>query len=83
MYPVGEDETIENESNSLNIDEEAEFAKEMGWYPMLYSYAKENSISINEVSKVNAKEFLFFLNFFKRKCDLDNARIEKAYKKNR
>jgi hypothetical protein len=49
---------------------------------MLYTYSKEQFISIKDVvEKVYAEEFLMFINFFKRKCELDNNRIQQSIRK--
>jgi hypothetical protein len=51
---------------------------------MLYTYSKEQFMSIDEVvSQVLADSFLTFMNFFKRKCELDNNRIKQSMNKNR
>lgn len=55
---------------------EEEFENEFGWYGKLYIYSKEQYMSIKDVTnKISADEFLYFINFYKRKCELDNERI--------
>ena len=60
----------------MGISAEQIFAKEMGWYPMLYVAAGEDYTKINEVTATRADEFLTFMNFYKRKSQLDNKRIQ-------
>jgi len=47
----------------------------MGWYPMLYVAAHEDYTKINQVTASRADEFLTFMNFYKRKSQLDAKRI--------
>lgn len=56
---------------------EEDFQEEFGWYSMLFTFSKEQYMSIRDVeSNVYADEFLTFINFFKRKCQLDTIRIK-------
>jgi hypothetical protein len=48
--------------------------------PMLYTAANEDFLSIDKVVNKPAIEFLNFVNFYKRKCELDNERIQKGYR---
>lgn len=71
---IDEVDVDENEQNF--ISEEQYFAEEYGWYPMLYIAANEDFLKIEEVVKQPASAFLYFVNFFKRKQELDNNRIK-------
>jgi hypothetical protein len=42
---------------------------------MLYVAAGEQYLNIDEVTKTKAESFLTFMNFYKRKSQLDNKRI--------
>jgi hypothetical protein len=44
---------------------------------MLYTAAGEQYLKIDDVVKSKASEFLTFMNFYKRKTELDNRRINK------
>ena len=46
---------------------------------MLYAAAGEDYLKIREVVDSPAEEFLFFINFLKRKNQLDAARIKKHF----
>jgi hypothetical protein len=48
---------------------------------MLYIAAGEDYLKIKDVIQQPAAEFLMFLNFYKRKCELDNIRIKSSYNK--
>lgn len=61
------------------ISDEEAFATEMGWYPMLYIAANENYLSIKDVVASPASEFLTFINFHKRKAELDSNRINQKH----
>jgi hypothetical protein len=43
---------------------------------MLYTAAGEQYLNISKVIEQKAEEFLMFMNFYKRKTDLDNKRIK-------
>lgn len=47
---------------------------------MLYTAANENFLNIEEVTKRPAVEFLNFMNFYKKKSELENERIKNAHK---
>ena len=47
---------------------------------MLYVAAGERYLEIDEVTKSPALEFLTFMNFFKRKSELDSNRIKQSMK---
>ena len=83
LYEDNEDEIETEDINEvINLTAEAQFAEEFGWYPMLYTFSKEQFIPISQVVSTSALEFLTFVNFFKRKCQLDNERIAKGSKSN-
>jgi hypothetical protein len=48
---------------------------------MLYIASGEDYLKINQVIKSPAEEFIAFMNFYKRKCELDANRIKNSYKK--
>lgn len=48
----------------------------MGWYPMLYISAGEEYLEIDRVVNSPASEFLYFMNFYKRKQELEMMRLE-------
>jgi len=78
LYPTKEIEP-ENDYNEFNFTEEDTFSEEFGWYSMLYVAANEGYLKINGYKNViesPAEEFLTFMNFFKRKTELDIARIK-------
>ena len=79
---IDEDDQERQLTGSFSIGGgEEEFQNEFGWYSMLYTFSKEQFMSIRDVvEKVYADEFLTFMNFFKRKCELDNIRIQNSYK---
>ena len=79
---VEEDEEQRQMSGSFSIGGgEEDFQNEFGWYSMLYTFSKEQYMSIRDVTEnVCADEFLTFMNFYKRKCELDNIRIKNSYK---
>lgn len=64
------------------MSEETAFAEEFSWYPLLFTAANEQYLKISEVTKTPALEFLYFINFYKRKCELDAERIKKSTKTN-
>lgn len=68
-------ETEENQEKFIS-DEQA-FAEEFGWYPMLYTAANDDYLKISQVVQSPAIEFLHFVNFFKRKTELEINRIKK------
>jgi hypothetical protein len=47
---------------------------------MFYVAAGERYLDINEVTKTPVDEFFTFMNFYKRKCELDNQRIRASTK---
>jgi hypothetical protein len=62
------------------VSNEKVFAEEMGWYPMLHIAAQEGYLNIGgHKSVINspALEFLFFVNYYKRKSELDAERIKR------
>lgn len=71
---TNQEEKDENEVKFLT--DEAHFAEEFGWYPMLFAAANEDFLKIDEVTAKPATEFLYFSNFLKRKATLDNNRIK-------
>mgnify|MGYP001212200171 CR=1 FL=1 len=78
LYPQVET-TSENDDNDFNFTEEDNFSEEFGWYSMLYVAANEGYLKINGYDNVidsPAEEFLAFMNFFKRKTELDIKRIK-------
>jgi hypothetical protein len=77
---VDEQERQLNGNFSIGGGEE-EFQNEFGWYSMLYTFSKEQFMSIRDVvANVYADEFLTFINFYKRKQELDNIRIQNSFK---
>lgn len=74
------DEEEETEDEVKFLTDEAQFAEEYGWYPMLFLASGENFLKIDEVTAKPATEFLYFVNFLKRKHQLDNNRIKSARK---
>ena len=69
--------------NMLNRTAEDDFAEEMGWYPMLYTYGKENHMSTPQVQSENVMEFLMFINFYKRKQELEQIRLDRMNNRNK
>ena len=76
------DDTFQ-QNGVFKITSEENFAVEFGWLPLLHTYAKENSISINQVTESSALEFLYFMNYFTRKCQLDAEMIERGNRQNK
>lgn len=48
---------------------------------MIFIAAGEKYLDINRVIESPAVEFLNFMNFYKKKCELDHERIKNQYKK--
>ncbi len=72
----------ETKSNVMGFSDEELFAEEFGWYPMLYSAANEDFLKIDEVTKTKAVSFLTYVNFLKRKNELEANRINRLHQKN-
>ncbi len=73
------EETEESNEFDFSLDEEAQFSEEFNWYSMLFTASKEGYLAIGGHKSVldsPAEEFLQFMNFFKRKCELDINRIK-------
>lgn len=67
------------EEDSLIISDADSFAEEFNWYSMLYTAAKEGYLQINgykDVISSPAQEFLAFMNFYKRKGEVEVAMIK-------
>ena len=47
---------------------------------MLYAFSKEQFMTVKDSTRQEITEFLTFINFLKRKNELDAIRIKKAYK---
>jgi hypothetical protein len=79
---IDEDERERQLNGNFSIGGgEEEFQNEFGWYSMLYTFSKEQYMSIRDVvENVYADEFLTFMNFYKRKVELDNERIKNSFK---
>ena len=45
---------------------------------MIYAAANEDFTKIDTVIKSNVSSFLYFINFYKRKQQLESARIERS-----
>ena len=76
------DERKEGLSRINGSSEEDSFREEMGWYSLLYVAAGEQYLNISKVTETPANEFLFFMNFYKRKSELDMKRIQSLNKSN-
>jgi hypothetical protein len=74
LYSESNQESEDRNERRLISDEQA-FAEEFGWYPMLYVAAGEQYLNISKVIEQKAEEFLMFMNFYKRKTELDTKRI--------
>jgi hypothetical protein len=74
LYSESNQESEDRNEKRLISDEQA-FAEEFGWYPMLYVAAGEQYLNIDKVIESKAETFLTFMNFYKRKTELDTKRI--------
>lgn len=84
LFPVIDDDHDNTKNKPLfEASEEKQFAEEFGWIPMLYTYSKENSISMNKSSEESALEFLTFMNFWVRKCELEQNKLNRINNVNR
>ena len=77
LFPESDELDDEEDDDEIKfLTDEAQFAEEFGWYPILYMAANEQFLKIDEVTNKSASEFLYFVNFLKRKSVLDNNRIK-------
>jgi hypothetical protein len=86
LFPEKDDDNPERQlsgSFTIGSGDEEEFQNEFGWYSMVYTYAKENSISLKEAYNDSALEFLTFMNFWVRKGELERNRLNKINNANR
>jgi hypothetical protein len=60
--------------------DESQFSEEFGWYSMVFAAANENYLDITKVVDSPADEFLFYINFLKRKNELETNRIKRQFK---
>jgi hypothetical protein len=77
LYTKRDPEGEQDDKERRLISDEEAFGEEFGWYVMLYTAAGEQYLKIDDVVKSKASEFLTFMNFYKRKTELDNRRINK------
>jgi hypothetical protein len=73
LFQVDEEEQ-EGEETSL---EEKQFSSDYGWYQSIYAGAGGNYLKMKEVTKTKLMEFLTWLEFEKRKINLEALRLQK------
>jgi hypothetical protein len=85
LYKPKDDEDEEEQEEGVNnlkrYTEEDAFRDEMGWYSMLFVAAGEQYLKIREVTLSPANEFLYFMNFYKKKSELEMKRINSLNKR--
>ena len=72
-------EEVEEDINNISYTEADEFAEEFSWMSMIYTCAKEGFLNISghkDVLSSPADEFLAFMNFYKRKCQVETNMIK-------
>ena len=77
LYPKLSEEEIQESIIEPN-SEDANFNKQFYWYTLVYIASGENFLKIDEVMNKPIVELLTFMNYYKRKSQLNADSIRRA-----